>query len=124
MAVAIDSQPLIDDAVCLQCKIPPGMVWYAVLAALVDITNGDPVPTDAEELMDEARCLYSCIPVGYVPYAILGAISGLSGGGSGLLEVYQDRDPLPPNDPTKGALNYPLGGGILTQWDILSQTWV
>lgn len=78
MSIAIDPQPLIDEAQCLECNIPQGYIWYAVLAALQDIANGDPVPTEPDEIIDEARCLYSCIPAGYVPYAILAAIQGIS----------------------------------------------
>lgn len=51
---------------------------------------------------------------------ILGALND-GAGGSG---VYVGRDPLPPDDPTKGAISYPAGGGTLTQWDVASQTWV
>ena len=39
------------------------------------------------------------------------------GGGGGTVQVYEGRDPLPPDDPTKAAVNYPIGGGALTQWD-------
>lgn len=75
--------------------------------------------------IQEVRCLQNWDQQSLLAAAVyqLCLLNG-GGGGSALLEVYQDRDPLPPNDPTKGALNYPLGGGALTQWDILSQAWV
>lgn len=40
------------------------------------------------------------------------------------IEIYQGRAPLPPDDPTKAALNYPLGGGPIQEWDVNSQSWV
>ncbi len=80
---AIDPQPYITAAQCSWCNIPPGMIWYAVLAALIDVGNGDPVPTDPSAIMEEARCLECNIPPGFVPYAILAAISNISGGGGG-----------------------------------------
>ena len=83
MATAIEAQPYIDAANCTWCTIPPGMIWYAVLAALIDVGNGDSVPTDPQELISEARCLECTIPQGFVPYAILAAISNISGGGGG-----------------------------------------
>lgn len=83
MPTVTDPQPLIDEAVCDACKIPRGMIWYVVLAALLDVANGDPVSTDPDELMDEARCLQCAMPAGFVPYAILNAVRGISGGGGG-----------------------------------------
>jgi hypothetical protein len=83
MATAIDPTPFIDAAKCSWCKIPPGMIWYAVLAALIDVGNGDTVSTDPNVIMDEARCLECAIPAGYLPYAILAAISNITGGGGG-----------------------------------------
>jgi len=83
MATAIDPTQFLEAAKCsFQC-IPPGMIWYAVLAALSDVANGDPVPTDTNEIIDEARCLSQCIPPGFLPYAILAAVSNISGGGGG-----------------------------------------
>lgn len=39
-------------------------------------------------------------------------------------QVYQGRSPAAPDDPTRPALDYPVGGGSLLQWDIPSQLWV
>lgn len=39
-------------------------------------------------------------------------------------EVFIDRAPLPPDDPTKPALSFPAGGGSLQQWDVATQAWV
>lgn len=118
MVAAIDPAPYITAARCTFCNIPPGLIWYAILAALIDIANGDPVPTDTDELLNEARCLQSCIPHGLLPYTLLAAIEALSsGGGLGTQQVFEGRDPAPPDDVTKPAVNYPIGGGALTQWD-------
>lgn len=37
--------------------------------------------------------------------------------------VYEGRAPLPPDDPTAGALSYPVGGGSMQQWIVLTQSW-
>ena len=56
---------------------------------------------------------------------ILGAlVDGAGGSGSGAQEIYIGRDPAAPDDPTKPALNYPSGGGPMTQWDVGTQAWV
>lgn len=46
------------------------------------------------------------------------------GGGTGVTQVYVDKAPAAPDDPTKPALSYPAGGGALSQWDVASQSWV
>lgn len=60
--------------------------------------------------------------------SLLGASSGGSGGGGtgglGTIQVYENRDPALPDDPTKAALNFPTNGGPLTQWSVASQAWV
>ena len=43
--------------------------------------------------------------------------------GTVTIQVYQGLAPIPPFDPTRPALDYPLGGGSLQQWDVASQTW-
>ena len=120
---AIDPQPYINAATCDFCKIPPGMIWYAVLAGLIDVGNGDPVPTDTNALMEEATCLFQCIPAGYLPYAILAAVSNISGGGGGGTQQVYRNEPIP-DDPTLPALSFPSGGGTLTQWDPDLAAWV
>lgn len=124
MPATLDPTPLITQANCMFCVIPPGMIQYAILAALIDVGNGDPVPSDPNELIAEAKCLECVIPNGFLPYAILAAISNISGSGSGTIQVYENRDPAPPDDPTKAALNEPTGGGTLTFWSVESQAWV
>lgn len=39
-----------------------------------------------------------------------------SGIGGGRQEVYVDRAPNPPDDPTKPAVSFPSGGGPEQQW--------
>lgn len=78
MAVDAATQTLIDQAACTDCQIPQGFVWYAVLAALIDVNNGVAVPTDSATLMAQASCLEGCIPAGYLPYVILQAVRGVS----------------------------------------------
>ncbi len=39
-------------------------------------------------------------------------------------QVYQGRAPAPPDDPTRPALDYPVGGGSLQQWNIGTAAWV
>lgn len=41
-----------------------------------------------------------------------------------LSQVYEGRAPAPPNDPTRAALSYPTGGGILSQWIVATQQWI
>lgn len=54
---------------------------------------------------------------------MLGAISaGGGGGGGGTLQVFEGRAPAAPDDAAKAALNYPSGGGTLTQWN--GSAWV
>lgn len=59
---------------------------------------------------------------------ILGALGGGSSGSGGSIfgttQVYENRDPAAPDDPTKAAINFPTGGGPITQWSIASQAWV
>lgn len=78
MATAAESQALVTAAQCEFCIIPQGLIWYAVLSALIDKGNGDEVPTDTQELIADARCLECVIPPGLLPYTILEAIRDLA----------------------------------------------
>ena len=57
---------------------------------------------------------------------ILGAlVDGSSSGGIfGTTQVYIDRDPLPPDDPTKAAINGRSDGGSWTIWNPGTSAWV
>lgn len=46
-----------------------------------------------------------------------GDLGGGSGTGSGILQVFVDRAPAAPDDPSEAALSFPAGGGGLQQWD-------
>lgn len=80
---AAEVQELINEVPCDLCNSPPGLQWYLVLAALVDVANGDPVPTTTQGLVDEANCLLCLVPPGLVPYLMVQAIRGISAGGGG-----------------------------------------
>lgn len=79
MATAAQAQALVDAAKCDLCTIPEGMIWYAVLAGLMDKGTGGSgsLPTNINDLMDEAKCLSCVIPEGLLPYAILEAVRNL-----------------------------------------------
>ena len=42
---------------------------------------------------------------------------------AGFQQVYTGRDPDPPDNPDLPAVSYPALGGVITQWDVSSQTW-
>ncbi len=50
----------------------------------------------------------------------------LVGGGGGMItnQVFEDRAPAPPDDPTKAALSFPTGGGQMLQWPPSVGAWV
>lgn len=81
---AAEVQELIDGIPCDLCYLLPGnMVNYAILAALIDVANGDPVPESTQELIAESNCLICMVPPGLVPYLMIQAIRGITGGGGG-----------------------------------------
>jgi hypothetical protein len=45
-------------------------------------------------------------------------------GTTALVQVYQGRAPAAPDDPTRPALDYPVGGGSLQQWNVGTAAWV
>lgn len=82
---------------------------------------------DPATLAADAACIACGIPENLMVPAMLPVLCDIlaaGGGGAGTTQVYENRDPLPPDDPTKAALNFPTGGGTLTQWSIASQVWV
>jgi hypothetical protein len=117
---------LLDDAKCYISQIDGGLVKYAVLAALIDIAEGNPVPSDPDTLMEEAKCLASQIPIGLVDYTILQAVSGITGGGGSGTQVSSGTDDppvAPPADPTKAALYYVEPHGTIFSWSVATQLW-
>jgi len=77
----IDPQAAID-AAQPWCCVPTGDLWYAVLAALIDVGEGNPVPA-TNELLTQVACLKCAVQSGDLPLLLLGAVSGITGGGSG-----------------------------------------
>lgn len=53
-----------------------------------------------------------------------GGSAGGGGSGSGDVQVYMGRAPAAPDNPAIGAVDYPVGGGGLQQWDTVAQAWV
>lgn len=44
-------------------------------------------------------------------------------GGDGVQEVYEDRAPAAPDDPSRPAVNYESATGALTHWSVANQSW-
>jgi hypothetical protein len=53
-----------------------------------------------------------------------GTWSLLIAGAGVATQVYEGRDPLPPDDTTQPAISFPTGGGTLTQWPAGGPAWV
>jgi hypothetical protein len=94
------------------------MIWYAILAAAINISNGMPVPTNPNELMAQAACL-RCIPEGLLPYAILEALR-TGGGGGGV--TYGTSNPVaaPAGD---SGMYYRTDTFQLWVWNSATATW-
>jgi len=56
-------------------------------------------------------------------HKIAALVASGGGGGSGTQQVYMDRAPAAPDDPTKPALSFPSGGGSIQQWDNVALAW-
>jgi len=80
---AAQVQTLIDSVPCDLCNAHPELQWYLVLAAMIDIANGDPVPTTTQGLITEAECLFCLVPPGLLPYLMVQALRDISSGGGG-----------------------------------------
>lgn len=109
-------QALVDDIPCDLCNISPGMAPYAVLAALIDISTGNPVPDTTQALLTEANCLTCLVPPGLVPALMIQAIRAIPViGGSSCLLCSIDTDPTdPPDCPC--ALHYRKDNSTLFYW--------
>lgn len=77
-------QTLVSEIPCDLCNAPPGMAWYMVAAAIIDLSNGDPVPATTQELVTEANCLMCAVPPGMLPYLMITALRNIAGGGGGI----------------------------------------
>lgn len=65
---------------------------------------------------NEMRSLHKIVDLGG------GGTGGSGGGGTGDVQVYMNRDPAPPDNVSLAAINYPTGGGAITQWN--GSAWV
>ena len=118
---ADEVQTLIDSVPCDLCNSPPGLQMYLVLAAMIDIANGDPVPETTQGLITEANCLLCMVPPGLVPYLMVQALrdisSGGGGGGGGSGSVLCGAvDPVAAPSGTCG-LYYRTNDGSLWKWN-------
>lgn len=119
-------QTLFTGGKCYDCY-GASAVQMMILSLLARIATGaNPnAMTDPQSLITYGKCFncYGASLVEMMMLALLDQIS-ISGGGGGSTQVYEGRDPLPPDDPTKAAFSYPVGGGTITQWSIEDQIWV
>ena len=126
---AQSAQSLFELAGCLSCLGPVDNAQTMRLGLLLNILSELEVETmTPQELMTEASC-YACLPGvsqgDAIELALLDQISqNISGGGGGTIQVYESRDPAPPDDPTKPAISFPTGGGTITQWPANGPAWV
>lgn len=114
---AAEVKTLIDSVPCDLCNSPPGLQMYLVLAALIDVANGDPVPDTTQGLITEADCLLCMVPPGLVPYLMVQAIRGISGAvisGGGV--SCSTADPVAAPTGTCG-LHYRTDDGSLWKWN-------
>lgn len=87
--------------------------------------NGMACDPDTLAEIPEIVCLSNWDPQSLLASAVYQlCLLNEGGGGGALQQVYIDRDPLPPNNPALPAVNFPSGGGVLTQWDVGSASWV
>lgn len=82
MAIACDSQTLVNQAKCLFSCVPPGMVPYAKIAILCATLNSTVMDCSAQNLVNQALCLENCIPRGMVQYVELALLCAINNGGS------------------------------------------
>ncbi len=120
-----DPSTLRNNARCFDCEIPEGMFLSVMAYVLQQTIDGELVSADPSTLANDARC-YDC--VGVTPGMIIKQLVALNAGGGGAggvgMQVYEGRAPAAPDDPTKAAIDYPVGGGVIQQWDIGTATWV
>ncbi len=118
---------LLADAKCWYCYGQTDDIYDRLeILLLCKIKEGVLVECNPLDLIEEAFCLTCTIPQQMWPAVKLALLCSIASGGGtgGGIQVYVGRDPAPPDDPTKAALNYPSGGGTLTQWDTVGLVWV
>lgn len=129
--MACDPQTLLTNAECFQCYGYGSMLDAMEVVLLCAIRDGNTsMACDPQSLLSEANCLIC--ELGPIPGAFQAVRISLlcqiaaagGGGGGGTIQVYEARDPAPPDNVNEAALNFPLGGGTLTQWSVDLQAWV
>lgn len=122
MAV-LDPQTLTDQAQ-EWCCIPSGDMPYAILAALIAVGEGDPMPT-TNELMEQISCLKCAVQSGDVGLLTLGAVSNITGGGGGGSSLCGSGDPVaPPSDPTQCVTYFDTDTDSFWYWNAATAAWV
>lgn len=76
--MASTAQTILNDSRCLMCNLPPGDVWYGILAVANAIANGDTPPVTPQEIITAANCYRCYVPPGGLPYAILKALQDIA----------------------------------------------
>lgn len=109
-------------AKCLDCNLTHKQAIAALVYVLCTVNSMSCTPTS---LMAGAKCIMCLTEKQLIAAAVyLICTGGTGGGGSGTQQVYQDHTGSPPDDPTKPALSFPTGGGGVSEWDVVSQTWI
>lgn len=124
--MACDPAQLLEDSKCFQCNLSGALFDAVEIVLLCAIRDGDVMACDPSSLAEDAKCILTCIPQGQmqaVKLAVLCDVAAGGGSGAGCC-VYQGRAPLPPDDVTAAAIDYPLGGGSIQQWNIATAAWV
>src|SRR5262245_16422609 len=118
-ATAAEAQALVADSKGYQCYLSPGLAWYGVLAALLDVAAGGSVP-DAPTLAAETKCLQCYIAPGMLPYPVIQAMAGSSGGGRGGSTLCGSGPPVAPPSGA-GALYIDTDDGTI--YEFYSGAW-
>lgn len=123
MAILCTPDDLAEPVACLANQNEQTL--QAQIVYLLCLLNGMSCDPDTLAEIPEIACLsnwdrQSLLAAMVYQVCLLNA----GGGGGALQQVYIDRDPLPPNNPALPAVNFPSGGGVLTQWDVGSASWV
>lgn len=75
------AETLLDNAKCLECAVPPGLVPFASLYLLCQIHKATVPGADcsASALVDNAKCLECGVPPGLVQFAALYLLCQIKG---------------------------------------------
>lgn len=133
--MACDSQTLMQDAGCLRCSIPPGLIGYVSLALMCAIRDGDTMACDAQTLLEQARCLQCEIPQGMLGFAQLAVLcdiassGGAGGGGGGQVMEFSGPDPttagITPTNLNQPAWAYSADGSQPSfSWSTTLHVWM